>query len=62
MSTDVRLLRGRPAEAVRLRSIASYELTSEDGKVDWVVVERALRGRPEQLNRYELDEVCRVLD
>jgi len=62
MSTDLRLLRGRSAEVVRIRSIPGYELTSEDGRIDLVAVDLALRGRPVQLNAYELDEVCRVLD
>lgn len=53
---------GRPVEAVRLRSVSDYELTSDDGLVDWVAVDRALRGRPVQLTRDELDEVCRVID
>lgn len=53
---------GRPVEVVRLRGVAGYTLTSDDGLVDWVAVDRALRGQPVQLNRDEMDEVCRVID
>lgn len=46
---------------VALRPTLGHELESEDWRVDLVAVDAALRGHPVPLNRYERDEVCRVL-
>lgn len=60
---DITQLRGSHTIGIAaLRGPSDYELTSPDGAVDWVAVDRALRGRPEPLNPKELDEVCHVLD
>ena len=51
--------------AARVRSdarpVLGHDLASEDGRIDYVAVDDALRGHPVPLNKYELDEVCRVL-
>jgi hypothetical protein len=44
-----------------VRPFLGWELTSDDGRVDFVAVDQALRGRPVALNKYEMDEVCRAL-
>lgn len=49
------------AVQIGVRPPLGHELESADGRVDLVAVDLALRGRPVPLNKYELDEVCRVL-
>lgn len=46
---------------VDIRPALGIDLESADGRVDFVAVDDALHGRPVPLNRYEMDEVCRVL-
>lgn len=44
-----------------IRPVLGHELESEDGRVDHVAVDAALRGERVELNRWELDEVCAAL-
>lgn len=46
---------------VRIRPQLGPDLTSADGRVDRVAVDAVLRGESADLNRAELDEVCRIL-
>lgn len=54
-------LRTRYRKHVDIRPALGVDLESADGRVDFVAVDDALHGRPVPLNRYEMDEVCRVL-
>jgi hypothetical protein len=47
---------------VGMRPFLNSELTSDDGLIDFVAVDQALRGRRVELNKYEMDEVCRALN
>jgi hypothetical protein len=52
------MLCGRPLTPVRTRPLLDIELTSEDGRIDWVVVDAVLRGEfVPRITGEELDAV-----
>jgi hypothetical protein len=54
-------LGGTSVRPVRVRPQLGPDLTSADGQIDWVAVDEVLRGNYADLNRAEMDEICRVL-
>jgi hypothetical protein len=54
----ISVLCGRALTPVRIRPLLNIDLTSEDGRIDWVVVDAVLRGEfVEQITGEELDAV-----